>query len=332
MADTKISALSALTTVADDDDFVVSDVTNTSNKRVTGSTLAGYVGAKALGPVRYTFDTGTGSGPASGELRLNNATPSSATIIYVHETDANSVGIGAILSEIRYGDRLLVFGAADSSKFALYKVNGDPVDNGSDRTIPVAHIASNSTLADAAACVLIHDRCASYEVDIAQAGSDTLSAATISTTETAFANTVTIPANALYAGVIEMLLAFLSTTTSASAPTQRYRVRKDNASGTILYDTGAQAPGNSFTGQPGLMPFAILGTAAPGASVNVNTHHVGRSNHNFEGNSSAVAQPVALPTNAALTLCLTVQFSANTAGNSVTLDSLARGLRMEEAA
>jgi hypothetical protein len=150
----------------------------------------------------------------------------------------------------------------------------------------------------------------------------TLTASVITTTETVWGATVTIVANTLIGGVKYRLTLFLSATTSASAPTWRIRLRKDDAAGTILYDTGAQAVGNSFTGQPGLMIFEFLGTAAAGASVPIHTHHLGRSNHNFEGNSSAVAQPVSEATNADLVIAPTLQFSAGTAGNSGTLDGI----------
>lgn len=158
---------------------------------------------------------------------------------------------------------------------------------------------------------------------IARTAADTLAAATIgANTETAFATTITIKANTLIALVAYRLAFLLSITSSAAAPTIRFRIRKDNVSGTILYDTGAQTPGNNNAGQPGCQIYMLLGTAAAGASVPVHTHHVGRSNHNLEGPTTAVAQPVNLPTNADITLCFTIEYSANTAGNSCTLDGI----------
>lgn len=111
----------------------------------TGSTgAAGADGVSGFG-LRYTFSTSTSTGPSSGQLRFNNATYSSATAIYLHETDRLGSNIASLLSTIADGSPLLVLDDNDSSAYAYFTLSNQ-TDNGSDRTFTVTHIASAGTL------------------------------------------------------------------------------------------------------------------------------------------------------------------------------------------
>lgn len=153
--------------------------------------------------------------------------------------------------------------------------------------------------------------------------SDTITASVVSTTETAFASTVTIDADKLIAGVMYELVVQGRITTSASAPTLNVKLRKDNTSGTTFYTAGAIAPANSTTTQPFIWCFRIQGTAASGASVNVWTAPEGGERFNIWNiGTPATTQPVAWATSSSNLLVCTVTWSANTAGNSITCDAM----------
>lgn len=104
----------------------------------------------------WVFSTSTSTGPSATQLRLNNATPSSATAIYVSDTNTDSIDYDSFLDSIsnnsKYG-YIRIFKKSDSTKFCTYQVTG-VTDNGTDHTITVTHIASNSTFAASDAVVL----------------------------------------------------------------------------------------------------------------------------------------------------------------------------------
>lgn len=153
--------------------------------------------------------------------------------------------------------------------------------------------------------------------------SDTLSAATISTTETAFATTYTLPANLLATNKGIRISLGLLFTTSGTAPTKTLRLRVTNASGTVFYTSEAANWNNSLTNISIGATFMMLGAAAPSASSNTITFPVGvgSGGGGILGRNNT-AQPVALATNASIVIVLTLQYSANTPSNTTTLQSL----------
>jgi hypothetical protein len=99
----------------------------------------------------YTFDSGTGSGPGPGELRLNHATPASVTSIYVSEADAAANDVSTYLSAIddstsAIRGQLII--RSSSGALAIYNLTGPVVDAGTYRTLPVAHVAGTGPFAD----------------------------------------------------------------------------------------------------------------------------------------------------------------------------------------
>lgn len=157
-----------------------------------------------------------------------------------------------------------------------------------------------------------------------QSTTDTLSAATITTTETAFATTYTIPANYLVANRTLRITATFSVTSSGSAPTSTIKLRITNASGTTLYSHTPASPGNNLAGKGGGFQWIMSGTVAAGASANVITQPtVAPTNFGFGSTvGNLTAQPIALATNGNIVLVITQQYSANTSGNTVTLNQL----------
>jgi hypothetical protein len=103
--------------------------------------------------IRYTFSTTTSSPASTGQIRFNNATYSSVTQIYVHETDRTSGGIASALGQISDGSVLMVFDELDSSKYGFFTLTNQ-VDNGSDRTLNVSYLAHSGTFTNSSAVSL----------------------------------------------------------------------------------------------------------------------------------------------------------------------------------
>lgn len=101
---------------------------------------------------QWLWSTATSGGPASGYLALNHATPSSATSLRIAESSAESLDYSANLGLLKAGDTVCLQsrdGAAFSHRF---KVAGDPVDNGTYRTMAVTYVGGSGAVpADGAA-------------------------------------------------------------------------------------------------------------------------------------------------------------------------------------
>jgi hypothetical protein len=147
--------------------------------------------------------------------------------------------------------------------------------------------------------------------------SDTITASVVGTAETAFTTTHTLPANYLIANKA-VRLTILTQVVGTAGPTFTLRLRAGGVGGTELYRTGSISTTSGTRGTG--CTLWVLGTAAAGASVNTITGVSGMAvsaSHN-----NVTAQPVTIATNASQELTATVTWSANTAGNSVTLVGL----------
>lgn len=91
------------------------------------------------------FSISTGSTPTSGQIRLNNSTPASATEAYISETDANSTNISAPLNGVENGVLLRIQSVATETTFLEFAVTG-VTDNGSDRSATVTYSSGSGTL------------------------------------------------------------------------------------------------------------------------------------------------------------------------------------------
>lgn len=112
---------------------------------VTHTELAASEG-DAQGGLRYNFNASTAFPAVSGQIRLNESTLASVTSISVHEVDRNSAAMAENLDLIALNTRIQIAQESDEEIYAWYKVSGAPVDNGSDRTIPVAFVSASGVL------------------------------------------------------------------------------------------------------------------------------------------------------------------------------------------
>lgn len=102
----------------------------------------GYGGFSA----RWAWETSTATGPSSGRIRLNNATPASATAIYIHETNADTIATSSFLASFGTSGIVKLFKETDSTIFWMGELTAQ-TDNGSDRTLTVTYILHNGTFA-----------------------------------------------------------------------------------------------------------------------------------------------------------------------------------------
>lgn len=116
----------------------------------TGATGAnGSVGLVGGNSARYTYDTTTTSGPASGGLRVDNATDTSIANIYASSTDRNASSLTSLLNTINVGDRLRIQVDSDSSRWKIFIVSSSVVNNTTYFTIPVTFVGSSGTINNA---------------------------------------------------------------------------------------------------------------------------------------------------------------------------------------
>lgn len=71
----------------------------------------------------YRFSTTTTPPPSSGQLRYNNATQTSSTLLYVHETTTEGQTIHNLLTGMKVGDRLFLMNSTDSSQYQEWRID-----------------------------------------------------------------------------------------------------------------------------------------------------------------------------------------------------------------
>lgn len=96
----------------------------------------------------YTYTTsGTTPPPSNGNFRMNSATQSAVTLIYLSVLNEDNVNLLTYLMQrVKVGDTLYIQSRVDTTKWQLYTVNGAIVDNTTYVTIPVVWVAGGSAL------------------------------------------------------------------------------------------------------------------------------------------------------------------------------------------
>lgn len=100
----------------------------------------------------YTFSsTTTEADPTSGKVRMNSATASSVTELYLSKTNSSSVNVGSTITtwgdeDVSYIYNIKVY--KDSSNYHSFYIVGDIVDNGTWITIPVEYISTTGAISN----------------------------------------------------------------------------------------------------------------------------------------------------------------------------------------
>lgn len=99
---------------------------------------------------KWTFSSATLSGPAVTQIRLNNATYSAVSSIFINDTNFDSINYQAFLNSFANSGNFGYIGISkefDSSVFWLGEVTA-VTDNGADHSIDVTFIMSNGSFTD----------------------------------------------------------------------------------------------------------------------------------------------------------------------------------------
>lgn len=149
-------------------DAAVAAAATATTQAGTATTQAGNAAASAASAVaiagamglRYGFSTNTAaSDPTSGILKFNHATLTSATALYISETDANGTSIASVLALLDDGtstikSRVHLAQISDATKWIEFHVTSTLTDNGTYDTFTIQDVVGPGGWANGAALVL----------------------------------------------------------------------------------------------------------------------------------------------------------------------------------
>jgi hypothetical protein len=125
--------------------------TNAGNS-ATAAAASALAASTAIGALAYLFSTTTtNADPGSGLLRLNNATPASATAMYIDNNDSNAIDVTGLLDAVDDSTNTIravmtIRAQADPTIRRVYNVTGSVVDSTGYRTLTIAHVSGSGTL------------------------------------------------------------------------------------------------------------------------------------------------------------------------------------------
>lgn len=106
--------------------------------------------------LKYAYSNNTAaSDPGAGVLKLNNATLSAATVLYISETDANAASIAALIATwddsttTALRGTLTIVKDSDPSIYAVYGITSVLTDAGGYDSFTIAYIAGNGAFTNA---------------------------------------------------------------------------------------------------------------------------------------------------------------------------------------
>ena len=126
--------------------------------------LAGQTGAQGVGAgVQFAFASSTTDGDPGGpgNFRLNSSDHSTATLLWLDNTDVLSADVTALFASWGVNEdadikgTLYVVSKANRAIFRVYSVTGIPEDKTGYHEVPVAYVAGAGTLAATTQCELV---------------------------------------------------------------------------------------------------------------------------------------------------------------------------------
>jgi hypothetical protein len=112
--------------------------------------------------VPYTFDsTTTAADPGAGKLRINHATPGSATAMYISETGANAEPLGPYLDTwddalTTVKGRVHFYKIGAVGTFAIYSLTGSVTDSGDYKSLTLTYITGNGSFTNGDALSVLY--------------------------------------------------------------------------------------------------------------------------------------------------------------------------------
>ena len=106
---------------------------------------------------QWLWSSSTAGNPGAGRIALNNATPGSATTLFIDEISAEDVDFSQSLGLLRAGDTVTLQERDTAELSHRLHVTGPAVDHGTYRSIPVEYVSGEGGLpeTDAAVSVLL---------------------------------------------------------------------------------------------------------------------------------------------------------------------------------
>jgi hypothetical protein len=104
--------------------------------------------------LKYTYSsTTTEADPETGKIRLNNATLSSVTALYISETDGDSASVASWIatwddSTNTVKGHIVITKDSDGSQFAIYQVTGSITDKGTWDKVTLSYKAGNGSFSN----------------------------------------------------------------------------------------------------------------------------------------------------------------------------------------
>jgi len=94
--------------------------------------------------IEYRFSTGVVAPPASGNVQLNNLTPSAATLVWASNTTSLNNDATVALGAITVGSKVTIQVQSDSTSLYQYQVTSAPTNMGTYTEIPVSWVKSGT--------------------------------------------------------------------------------------------------------------------------------------------------------------------------------------------
>lgn len=106
---------------------------------------------------QWLWSGSTAGNPGAGHVALNNATPGSATTLFIYEASAEDVDFSQSLGLLRAGDTITLQKRDTADLSHRLRVTGPAVDQGAYRSVPVEYVSGSGGLpgADAIVSVLL---------------------------------------------------------------------------------------------------------------------------------------------------------------------------------
>ncbi|AVO53639.1 phage tail protein [Ectopseudomonas mendocina] len=104
---------------------------------------------------QWLWSSSTAGNPGAGRIALNNATPGSATTLFIEEISAEDVDFAQSLGLLRAGDTITLQERDTAELSHRLRVTGLAVDHGTYRSIPVDYVSGSGGLPEADAIVSV---------------------------------------------------------------------------------------------------------------------------------------------------------------------------------